>query len=270
MTEAEFIRIASFIKKRYGIDMFAKKAIIEGRLANTLLRDGYKSYTDYMNALEADPTHEMEIELVNLVTTNHTYFMREFEHLDYLRQVILPWLRQKEADSKDLRIWCGASSTGEEPYMIAMTIMDYFGFEIKDWDTTVLATDLSIEALQTATRGVYSAQALESMGEHWKRRFFRNVQGTDTYEVTEELRNAVLFRQFNLMEQFPFRRKMHVVFLRNVMIYFDQPTKNQLVQKIFDVLEPGGYLIVGKTETVDTGEIPFEMVVPSIFRKPIR
>lgn len=269
MTEAEFIRIASFIKRRYGIDMFAKKAIVEGRLANTLIRYGFSTYTEYMNALEADSTFEMEKELVNLVTTNHTYFMREFEHLDYLRQEILPWLKHKESVSKDLRIWCGASSTGEEPYMIAMTIMDYFGFELKEWDTTVLATDLSVEALQTAVRGIYPVHALENMSEHWKRRFFRITPGADEYEVTEELKNAVLFRQFNLMEEFPFRKKMHVVFLRNVMIYFDQQTKNRLVKKIYDVLEPGGYLIVGKTETVDTGEVPFQMVVPSIFRKPI-
>lgn len=270
MTEAEFKRIASFIKNRYGIDMFAKKAIVEGRLANTLLREGYSTYTEYMNALEADPTHEMEIELVNLVTTNHTYFMREFEHLDFLRREILPWLKQRESISKDLRIWCGASSTGEEPYMIAMTIMDFFGFEMREWDTTVLATDVSVDALQTAIRGVYSAQALDNMGEHWKRRFFHNIPGTDEFEATDELKNAVLFRQFNLMEEFPFRKKMHVVFLRNVMIYFDQPTKNRLVQKIYDTLIPGGYLIVGKTETVDTGEVPFEMVIPSIFRKPMR
>ena len=269
MTEAEFKRIANYIKTKYGIDMFAKKAIVEGRLSNMLIREGYASYTDYMNAVEADASGEMDKELVNLVTTNHTYFMREFEHLDFLRLEILPWLRQKEEKSRDLRIWCGAASTGEEPYMIAMTIMDFFGFELKDWDTTVLATDLSVEALSTAVRGRYSAAAIEGMSEHWKKRFFKNIPGTDEYQATEELKAQVLFRQFNLMEDFPFRRKMHVVFLRNVMIYFDQPTKNALVQKIYDFLEPGGYLIVGKTETVDTGEIPFKMVKPSIFRKEL-
>lgn len=269
MTEAEFSRISIFLKRRYGIDMTAKREIMDGRLSNMLRRNGWATYTEYMNAVESDVTGQMEKELVNLLTTNHTYFMREFEHLEFLKSTILPWLRQVEAGSRDLHIWCGAASSGEEPYMIAMTLMDYFGFEHDSWDTKVLATDISTQVLETAMRGIYSTEAVATLPEHWKRRFFRLSKSGQSYEATEELKNEVLFRQFNLMNPFPFKRKMHVVFLRNVMIYFDKETKQELVNKVYDQLVPGGYLIVGKTETIDRGACHFEMVKPSIFRKPL-
>ena len=95
----------------------------------------------------------------------------------------------------------------------------------------------------------------------------RSSPDGETYSVTEELKSQVIFRQFNLMETFPFQRKMHIIFLRNVMIYFDNPTKRELIRKVYDVMEPGGYLFIGRTETLDRDVVPFEMVQPSIFRK---
>ena len=269
MTEQEFRRISMFIKSRYGIDMTSKKEIMEGRLTNILRRLAMDSYSDYMNAVEADITGELEKELVNTLTTNHTYFMREFEHFDFLRTQILPWLKQTEAESRDLRIWCGAASTGEEPYMIAMMLLDYFGLEKSRWDTKVLATDLSTDVLQTAVRGIYKKEAIQGLPESWKRRFTKSLPDSEYCEMTQELKNEVLFRQFNLMSPFPFRKKMHVVFLRNVMIYFDHPTKRELIRKIYDNLVPGGYLIIGKTETIEREGTEFEMIRPSIFRKPL-
>lgn len=269
MTDLELKRIVSLTKERYGIDMTGKKEIVEGRMANMLRKEGWETCTDFLNAMEMDKTGSLEKVLVNLLTTNHTYFMREFEHLEFLRQEILPYLKDKERNSRDLRIWCGAASSGEEPYMIAMTLLEFFGFEHKSWDTKVLATDISTEVLETAMRGIYPKEAIEALPVHWKRRFFLPLSGTELYQATEELKNEVLFRQFNLMENFPFRRSMHVVFLRNVMIYFDQPTRQNLIRKIYNLLEPGGYFIVGKTETIDRDIVPFEMIRPSIFRKPL-
>lgn len=269
MTDAEFLRIADHMKSKYGIDLYNKKAIVEGRLANTILRGGYGSVSEYINDIVNDKTGAGETELVNILTTNHTYFMREFDHLEYLKNVILPELKQKEELRKDLRIWCAAASTGEEPYMIAMTVLSFFGFEHAGWDTKILATDVSKRALEIAIRGRYSSESIDKVSDIWKKRFFKKVSGEDDlYEITDEVKNEVLFRQFNLMSPFPFKRKMHVIFLRNVMIYFDQATKNELLEKVYDYLEPGGYLIIGKTEAIDTHEIPFETVGASIFRKP--
>lgn len=267
MTEQEFVRIKSFVKNKYGINMANKQVIVEGRLENYIKMHGFKSYSAYMDALEADATGELEKKLVDLLTTNHTYFMRESEHFDLLKREVLPWLKEKEQHSKDLHIWCGASSSGEEPYTLAMIVKEYFGLEKDKWDTTILATDISTEVLQHAAAGIYSAEQIASIPDHWRRRFFRAIPGTDQYRVTDELKKEVLFRKFNLMEPFPFKKKMHVIFLRNVMIYFDDATKRKLLQKIYDVLEPGGYLFLGQTETLDRGVIPFKLVQPSVFRK---
>lgn len=267
MTEEEFSRIYLFLKNNYGIDMSRKKEIMAGRLENYVRSGGWKSYTEYMNALEADYTGRLQKELVNMLSTNHTYFMREFEHFDYLRKEVLPYLREKEAKQKDLCIWSAASSTGEEPYMLAMLLKDFFGLEHEQWNTQVLATDISTDVLKQAVAGVYTKEQIASLPEQWKRRFFHAKPDGEHFEVTNELKNEVVFRQFNLMDAFPFKRKMHIVFLRNVMIYFDYETKKKLIQKIYDVMEPGGYLFIGRTETIDKEIVPFQMIQPSIFRK---
>lgn len=267
MTEEEFLRISRYLKSRYGIDMTRKKEIMQGKLENYIRAKGFGSYHEYMNSLETDYTGTLERDLVNLMTTNHTFFMREFEHFDYLRKVVLPELKAKEEKTKDLCIWCGAASTGQEPYMLAMLLKDYFGLEHQLWDTKVLATDISTQVLRQATEGRYTAEQVDALPEAWKRRFLHSADFGKSYEVTGEIKEEVLFRQFNLMDAFPFRRKMHIVFLRNVMIYFDKKTKIELLQKVYDIMEPGGYLFIGRTETIDRGSVPFEMIQPSIFRK---
>lgn len=267
MTDEEYLRIARFLKGRYGIDMSRKKEIISGRLENYIRANGWNTYTEYMNAVEKDATGSLEKKLVNLLSTNHTYFMRESEHFTYLRQVVLPWIKQKEGRTRDVRIWCGASSTGEEPYTIAMVLADFFGLEHGAWDTQVLATDISTDVLRRAMDGVYSAEQVEVLPDNWKRRFFRKILNEDAYRVTDELKNEVMYRKFNLMDDFPFRKKLHVVFLRNVMIYFDEKTKKELVQKVYDAMEPGGYLFIGQTESINKEYCPFDHVRPSVYRK---
>ena len=150
--------------------------------------------------------------------------------------------------------------------MLAMLLKDYFGLEHEAWDTKVLATDLDTEALLAAKEGIYTADQIENLPEHWKRRFLRTLSD-GRFQITQDIKDEVLFRQFNLMDVFPFRRKMHIIFLRNVMIYFDKETKQQLIRKVYDAMEPGGYLFIGRTETIDRSQVPFEMIQPSIFRK---
>ena len=264
--DEEFIRIASHMKQRYGIDLTQKKVIVNGRLENYIRRGGWRNFDEFMNAVEHDKTGNQEKMLVNFLTTNHTYFMREFEHFDFFKSEVLPWLKTKESARKDLRIWCGAASSGEEPYMIAMVLADFFGLERERWDTKVLATDISTKVLQKAMIGIYSEEQLKSVPEQWKRHFFQSLAGGQ-YQVKDELKQEVIFRQFNLMDPFPFKKRMHTIFLRNVMIYFDEKTKRELVQKVYDALEPGGYLFIGTTETLDRTTTPFQIIKPSIFRK---
>ncbi len=266
MTDEEFLRIAGYMKQRYGIDLGQKKVIMNGRLENHIKSGGWSSFHAFMNDLEKDSSGKLEKELVNLLTTNHTYFMREFEHFEFFKNVVLPELRQKEQNTKDLRIWCGAASTGEEPYMIAMVLKDFFGLDASSWDTKVLATDISTKVLQQAVAGIYNEEQLKSIPDQWKRHFFKKTPD-GMFKVKDELKQEVIFRQFNLMSPFPFKKRMHTIFLRNVMIYFDENTKNELLQKVYDFLEPGGYLFIGMTETLDRAQVPFELVQPSIFRK---
>lgn len=270
MTEEEFRRVHIFIKNKYGIDLSHKKEIVRGRLDNYVANMGFRNYMDYMNSVEADITGKLEMELVDILSTNHTFFWRENEHFTFLKEVVLPYVKRKEARSHDIRMWCGASSTGEEPYVLAMIMQEFLGLESKEWDTTLLATDVSMAALSTAAAGIYTREQVSKLPENLKRRYMKNKMGTDLYEMTDDIKSKVLFRQFNLMEPFPFKRKMNVIFLRNVMIYFNATDKNNLLRKVYDTLEPGGYLFVGRTETVDRDNIPFELIEPSIFRKPER
>ena len=267
MTEDEFRRIYRYVKLRYGIDMTRKKEIMTGRLENFVTAGGWHSYDAFMNAVEADTTGQLEKRLLGMLTTNHTFFMREFEHMEYLQKVVLPELRTKEAARRDLGIWCAAASSGEEPYMLAMQIKDFFGLDHDNWDTTILATDVSTEILEQAVRGIYTEEQIASVPPQWKRRYFKALPDGVHYEVVKEIKNEILFRRFNLMDPFLFKRKFHVIFLRNVMIYFDNQTKQNLIRKIYNSLEPGGYLFIGRTETIDRTVAPFQMIQPAIFRK---
>lgn len=269
ISDQEFTRIALFLKSKYGIDMTDKKIIMNGRLENYVWTNGYSSFTEFMNALETDPTGNLEKSLVNLLSTNHTFFMRESEHFDFMRSEVIPWIKEREQATKDMRIWCGAASSGEEPYGLAMLLMDAMGLEAARWDTTVLATDISEDVLGKAMAGEYEEEQVSVLPDYWRRRYFRPIPGTTRYKVTDELKKQVIYRKFNLMNPFPFRKPMHVIFMRNVMIYFDEPTKKELIKKIYDTLLPGGYLFVGRTETLDRDNTDFEMVQPSIFRRPL-
>lgn len=243
IADDEFNRIVDYVKKRYGIDLSQKRVLVTGRLENYILRNGYAGYHDYMERVENDPKGEEAANLINILTTNHTYFMRETIHFDFLKQTVLPQLKESANAHKDLRIWSAASSTGEEPYTIAMILMDFFGVGHSAWDTKVLATDISTRVLEYASRGVYLDEQIAPLPDKWKKRYFKAISDKE-YQVKEELKREVIYRRFNLMSPFPFKKKFHVVFLRNVMIYFEDSTKYDLLSKVYDYLEPGGYLFI--------------------------
>lgn len=266
LTSEEFQRIVRYTKERYGIDLSRKRILVSGRLENYLLRNGYHSYSEYLNLVEKDPGGKEAANLINVLTTNHTYFMREFVHFEYMQREVLPWIKSKEETrGKDIRIWSAASSTGEEPYTIQMILRDYFGFD-SNWNTQILATDISTRVLQKAQSGIYLREQIAPLPEPWKRRYFV-PKGSEEYQVTEAIRRDVVFRRFNLMEEIPFRGAFQIVFLRNVMIYFDEPTKKKLLERIYQHMENGGYLFIGTTESIDRDGTSFRYVQPSIYRK---
>ena len=158
-----------------------------------------------------------------------------------------------------------AASTGEEPYTIAMVLRDYFGMEL-GWDTQLLATDISMEVLKKASDGIYLQEQIQNLPERWKRQYFKRIDA-EHFQVSSELRKQIVFRKFNLMDDITFKGRFQVVFLRNVMIYFEDETKSFLLNNIYDHMETGGYLFIGTTESIDKVKSRFQYVRPSIYRK---
>lgn len=265
LTDGEFQRIVTYVKKHYGIDLSQKRVLVGGRLENYLARNGYANYNEFMAKVEKNPHGSEATDMVNILTTNHTYFMRESEHFDFMKNVALPWAKSKTMGTKDLRVWCGASSTGEEPYTLAMIIQDFFGMD-HSWDTRLLATDISLKVLDYASKGVYLKDDIEPLPVNWKRHYFKQIS-QDEFRVKDELKKQVIFKQFNLMDPIKFKKKFHIVFLRNVMIYFQDDIKYPLIERIYDHMEPGGYLFIGLTERLDRQLVKFNYVQPSIYRK---
>lgn len=265
LTDGEFQRIVTYVKKHYGIDLSQKRVLVGGRLENYLARNGYANYNEFMEKVEKNPHGSEATDMVNILTTNHTYFMRESEHFEFMKNVALPWAKSKTMGTKDLRVWCGASSTGEEPYTLAMIIQDFFGMD-HSWDTRLLATDISLKVLDYASKGVYLKEDMEPLPVNWKRHYFKQIS-QDEFRVKDELKKQVIFKQFNLMDPIKFKKKFHIVFLRNVMIYFQDDIKYPLIERIYDHMEPGGYLFIGLTERLERQMVKFNYVQPSIYRK---
>lgn len=267
ITEEEFKLLAKYIKDNFGIHLKKeKKAFVTGRLNNLLIQMGFNSFTEFYKYLINDKTGEASSLLVNKITTNHTYFMREPDHFNIFRDQTLPYF-ERTCTEKDLRVWCAASSSGEEPYTLAMIIDEYFKEKKLWWDTKVLATDISTNVLNIAKKGVYSKERIDPLPDYWKLNYF-NKYDDNNLIINDKIKNEVLFRKFNLMEEvFPFRKKFHVIFCRNVMIYFDNDTKDNLIEKFYNMLEPGGYLFVGHSESLNREKTRFKYISPALYRK---
>ena len=186
MTDEEFLRIVKYTAVRYGINLYHKKVMVEGRLSNYLSANGFKSYTEYMDRVEADYTEQEAQNLINILTTNHTYFMREPEHFEFFKNVILPELKEREKTGMDLRIWSAAASSGQEPYTIAMILKDFLGPEYNAWETSVLATDISRKVLDSAVDGIYSAEQINTLPVWWRNSYFVPLPD-GMYQVKKEL-----------------------------------------------------------------------------------
>lgn len=267
ITNKEFNQLAAYIKANYGINLKEeKRTLVTGRLYNVLMQNNFDNFTDYYDYIISDKTGNAAATLINRITTNHTYFMRETNHFHYFRDFALPYLKKTVRD-KDLRIWSAGCSTGEEPYTLAMIIDEFFGKEKVFWDTKILATDISSRVLEEAEKGIYTKEKIATIPSQWKISYFKNYDD-DSSVIADKIRREVIFRRFNLMdERLPFKRKFHVVFCRNVMIYFDIHTKKDLVNKLYNQIEPGGYLFIGHSESLNREETKFKYILPALYRK---
>ena len=263
ISDEDFNRLTNFIKTQYGITLQEKRQLVTSRLSSLVADQGYTSFTPFVTQLlkEKDP---QKIELVlNRLTTNYTFFMRETEHFEFFTKVVLPELVHKYEKKKSIAIWSAGCSSGEEPYNLSMFLFDYLGSQASQWDTRILATDISAQALTAARKGVYTLP--DTIPAEWKRKYFTpNKDGTHT--VSPAVRNNVDFRTFNLMGPIQFRRKFDMIFCRNVMIYFDQPTKDALVRRFYDATLPGGYFMISCSENL-SANTPYRRLATAVFQK---
>lgn len=266
LSNEDFEKFSNFTRNNYGLDLSRKRSNVEARLQSFLSKRGYDSFSPYFQILLNDRKGAEATALLNLLTTNYTFFMREVDHFDYFRDTILPYL-VKTVINKDLRIWSAGCSSGEEPYTLAMILSDYFGKAELSWDTKILATDISSKVLEIALRATYSDEQIEQVPEKWKREYFTPANNGQK-SLVSSIREGVIFKKFNLMENnFPFKQKFHVIFCRNVMIYFDAETKRQLINRMYDSTAAGGYLIIGHSEAINRRETKFKYIRPAIYRK---
>ncbi|MDE2593466.1 MAG: protein-glutamate O-methyltransferase CheR [Burkholderiales bacterium] len=261
LSDKEFQGFQQLIFKAAGITMSdAKKPLVSGRLAKRLAQHGLNTYGDYFKIVTQDSKERQMA--VDLLTTNETFFFREPKHFEFLADAIAP----EFARQAKLRLWCGASSTGEEPYTLAMTLAKALGprkFEI-------LASDISTRVLATAKKGLYPVEDAQDIPKPYRNEYCLKGVGSQAGWFTLEpaIRNSIQFDQINLNETLPDVGMFDVIFLRNVMIYFSADTKREVMARMLSKLRPGGYFVISHSESLHGVTSDLQMVKPSIYRKP--
>lgn len=267
ISDQDFHRLVQFVRQNYGIDLSKKRQLILGRLSNLIVSMGYAGFPEYVShiiSLKNPADNEI---MINKLTTNYTYFMREHAHFDFFKNTILPQLVETKKNTKVLSIWSAGCSSGQEPYTISMLLKEYLGAGASSWDARVLATDISQNVLGKARSGIYEEESLKDLPPGWKQKYFKPSSTPDMYEVTPALKSNVIFKTFNLMDPIRFKLKFDVIFCRNVMIYFDQPTKEALVNRYYEATNPGGYLLIGHSEGLNRERTPYQYIMPATYRK---
>ncbi len=274
LTERDFRKISKLVYEHCGINLNKdKKELVRSRLTKRLRKGNFKTFSDYMKHVLKDKTGNEFSILVDSISTNVTSFFREREHFEFLQKRFLPSLLERKRKSRDFRIraWSAACSSGEEPYSIAITLLDTVQGQGR-WDIKVLGTDISTSMLETAQKGVYDKQRVEPVLPLQRQKYLlsSHISKQRVFEVSKSLRDIVVFKYLNLMEDWPINPSggVDIIFCRNVMIYFDKPTKTRLVNRLWNLLAPGGVLFTGHSESLTGIEHKFKYIQPTIYAKP--
>jgi chemotaxis protein methyltransferase CheR len=274
LTNTDYTRIADLIYKNSRIHLGEnKRELVASRLGKRLRATGCTSYAEYCNLLSGLEGAEEINNLVDAISTNHTFFFRERKHFDFLEQTVLADFQRDSSFRGDgcFRCWSAAASTGEEPYSIAIVLAAY-GDKNPGFRWEMECSDISRTAMDAAMEGIYPEVRLDDVPPEWKKRFFQRGVGSQAgrFRVKAELRNRMSWHLMNLFQDvYPFEKKFHAIFCRNVMIYFDKDSQEHLVQKMSRLLKPGGYLKVGHSESLAGIRHSLLTVRPAVYRKPI-
>ncbi len=272
LSDGDFRRFASLVYESSGINLTEqKKDLLRARLRKRLRALKLNSFKDYFQLVSAKGAEGERKALLDVVSTNKTHFFREARHFDHLREVAVPdWLTSPESQKGPLRIWSAACSSGEEVYTLAMVLQEAFQDR---GDFKILGTDISTQMLGRATSGIYEARHVEEvpqkyLGKHFHALETKGERDQVCYGVDSRLASKCAFGRLNLIDQsFPFHSPLDIVFCRNVMIYFDRPTQEALLARIYEVLRPGGWLYTGLSESLLAVRHSFKTVGPSVYRK---
>ena len=268
ISKLEYEEIRKLFLKHYGIVLSDDiSPVADSKLSGLFEKYNIKSFNSAERPWSADPGNRLLLEMLDILTVNHTSFFRENSHFQFLRDVVLPELNVAQNDGLiDLRFWSAACSTGEEAYSILFTMREYFGEKYHKLDGGVLATDIALSSLRKAKAGVYRKEKLEKLPDFAKRYFTKS--SALEHMVHPDIRDDVLFRWLNLhADQFQFKQQYHVIFCRNAMLYFSQESRAILLKRLHDVLLSGGYLFIGHSETTTAIPPGLKQVAPAIFQK---
>ncbi|HZZ59190.1 MAG TPA: protein-glutamate O-methyltransferase CheR [Opitutaceae bacterium] len=269
-SDFEYIRSLVYERSRISLDP-AKRELVDARVAKRLRARRMTSVAEYCSLLRDPGQEEERSHLIDVISTNHTFFFREPKHFDFLRDRVITEMigRYRREKWPALRVWSAGCSSGEEPYSLAMILSE--GLAASPWRWRVEATDIAKPMLEIAEAGIYPRDAVQANVPVWARRYFQRGVGPQEgrCRIRPALRAAVHFDRGNLLEESaPSPEPYQVIFCRNVMIYFDRPTQAELVRKLSRALVPGGYFFVGHSESLAPLDHGLELVQPSIYRKP--
>lgn len=264
LSKGDFAKIRALVYERAGIDLRnGKETLVSARLGKQLRKSGCRSYADFIASVESDRTGEGLTALIDALTTNYTYFFREPDHFQFLRDTVLPQL----APGAGFDVWCAAAATGEEPYTLAMLILEASGSRLSA--PCVLATDISTRALAAARAGVYASERFKDVPAALLHKYWLRGEGPSAglYKVKPELARAVEFVQLNLVGPFTLHSAFPVIFCRNVLIYFDKSTQERVMEQLCRYLQPGGYLFLGHSESLAGTRHELEHAAPAVYRR---
>ncbi|MBU2490950.1 MAG: protein-glutamate O-methyltransferase CheR [Proteobacteria bacterium] len=269
LTDRGFTRLRALVYTKSGIHLHeGKRELVRSRLTARLRALGVKSFEEYCDYLAVQDDGAELVNMLNAISTNKTSFFREKSHFDFLESEVYPELRGREDQAVKLRIWSAGCSSGEEPYSLAISILEYFR-EVSGLHVQILATDISTQIIEQARQAIYPASRIASLPVILQRRYFKKGVGAreGLFQVKAPVRRLVTFKHQNLMERALFIHPFDAIFCRNVMIYFDKKTQESLVSRFYSCLKPGGYLFIGHSESLSPITHSFRYIKPSIYRK---
>lgn len=268
--DKDFKRLSEYIYDNYGINLYPnKKVLVKSRLVKRLKALNMRSYHDYCKYVLENDQDQLEIvEMINRISTNKTEFFREKNHFDFLTEHIIPDILSIKTD-KMIQLWSAGCSSGEEPYSISMTLSDlktvYGSFSFN-----IYASDISTQVLKKASTAIYPNSLLPQINMDYRKKYLLKSKDKqkEVFRINKQIRDHVSFFRYNLLNSKPpFKNKMDIIFCRNTLIYFDRPTQKKVVENMLKILNPGGYLLLGHSESLINMGFDLKNIAASVYKK---